>query len=115
METKDNPYLKFSEPNQGCLLALRHIILNYDENISESIKYGSACFSYNNKILCYLLVEKKSNSPYILFAEGRYIEDVELESGDRKRMKIFRVIADDDIPLGKVEDLLSKAISLYSK
>lgn len=85
METKDNPYLKYSEPNQGCLLALRHLILNHDDNISESIKYSSPCFSYKNKIMCYLMVEKKSNSPYILFSEGRNIMDEDLESGDRKK------------------------------
>jgi len=113
METKDNPYLKFSEPNQGCLLALRHIILDFDENITETVKYGAPCFVYKSKIMCYLLVEKKSNSPYILFAEGRYMIDNELESGDRKRMKVFRVNASKDIRREKVVSLLSKAINLY--
>ena len=115
METKDNPYLKFSEPNQGCLLALRHIILDFDENITETVKYGAPCFSYKSKIMCYLLVEKKSNSPYILFAEGRRLEDEQLESGDRKRMKIYKLTADQDIPIKKVKSLLSKAIDLYSE
>ena len=115
MDIKGSPYLKFTEPNQGCLFALRQIILDHDDDISESIKYSSACFSFKNKILCYLLVEKKSNSPYILFADGHYIEDDELEAGDRKRMKIFRVAADKDIPISKIKLLLSKAIKLHSK
>ena len=30
-------------------------------------------------------------------------------------MKIFRVVADQDIPVEKVQNLLSKAIILYTK
>lgn len=111
---KDSPYLKLSEPNQGCLLALRQIILQFDKDITESIKYGSACFSYKRKIMCYLMVEKKSNAPYILFANGSQMSDSSLESGDRKKMKIFRVSATNDLPLQKIKMLLTTAINLDS-
>lgn len=114
MNTSNDPYFKLNEPNQSCLLALRKIILDHDVNISESVKYGSPCFSYSGKIMFYLMVEKKSDSPYILFVKGREMNDESLESGDRKKMKIFRVSSNEDIPIKKIKTLLSLAINLDS-
>jgi hypothetical protein len=35
----DNFYWSQKEPNKSCFLALRDIILNFDENISTTYKY----------------------------------------------------------------------------
>src|SRR3954465_4172300 len=95
----DDYYLNKEEPNKSCLLALRHIILKQDPNISETQKYGMPCFCYKKKMFCYLWTDKKTNEPYILMVEGNYLVHPKLEAGKRSRMKIFRVDPKEDLPI----------------
>ena len=113
MSTNDNFYLKQQEPNQSCLLSLRQIILNQDEAITETTKYGMPCFCYKGKMFCYLWTDKKTNEPYILMVEGKHLNHPELETGDRSRMKIFRVNPNEDIPKATIEIILNEALDLY--
>lgn len=106
-------YLAHPEPNKSCLLALRDIILAHDPKVSETRKYGMPCFCYGKKAFCYLWTDKKTGEPYLLLVEGKHFDDPELEAGDRSRMKIFRVNANDDLPLDKIKELLNKALDLY--
>ncbi len=106
-------YLGKDDPQQSCLLALRKVILAQDENIRETRKYGMPCFCYCNKMFCYLWCDKKTDEPYLLFVEGKYLDDPDLEAGNRSRMKIFRVNPNRDLPLIKINALLNKALSLY--
>jgi hypothetical protein len=106
-------YLNHTEPNKSCLLALRSIILNQDENITETQKYGMPCFCYKKKMFCYLWTDKKTNEPYILMVEGKLLHHPELEEGKRSRMKIFRVNPDQDIPLKTIDSILQNALNLY--
>jgi hypothetical protein len=107
-------YLKKVEPNKSCLLALRSIILQQDKDISETQKYGMPCFCYKKKTFCYLWTDKKTDEPYILMVEGKYLEHPKLEEGDRKRMKILRVNPSKDLPIKTIEGILEKALSLYT-
>ncbi len=109
----DRFYLDQEEPNQSCLLALRSIILRQDIHISETLKWGMPCFSYKKKIFCYLSVDRKTHQPYILMAEGRYLQHPLLEMGDRTRMKILRVDANEDLPLTTIEEVLQEGLGLY--
>ncbi len=113
MNEVDNYYLTIKEPNRSCLLALRNIILTQDKNITESIKWGIPCFSYRKKMFCFLMVNKKSDQPYILFVEGNFLNHPELEKGNRKRMKIFNVNPNKDIPVDTIKLLLNDALNLY--
>ena len=113
IEEVDNFYLSQEEPQKGCLLALRSIILAQDENISETWKYGMPCFCYKNKMFCYLWIDKKTTEPYILMVEGKYLNHPELEKGNRSRMKIFRVNPNEDLPIQTIESLLNDALDLY--
>ena len=108
-----NYYLNQDEPQQSCLLALKDIILRQDEQISESIKWGIPCFSYRNRMFCFLNVYKKTDEPYILFVEGNLLDHPDLEKGDRLRMKIFKVNPDIDMPIETIELLLNSALDLY--
>lgn len=108
-------YLDKEEPNKGCLISLRNIILQQDENITETIKYGMPCFCYKNKMFCYLWVDKKTEEPYILFVEGQKINNPKLEKGNRSRMKILRINPNKDIPIKTVTQLLNTALDLYRK
>jgi hypothetical protein len=108
-----NFYLKKEEPNKSCLLALRSIILDQDNNITETQKWGMPCFCYKKKMLCYLWTDKKTDEPYILMVEGKYLDHPELEEGKRSRMKIFRVSPNKDLPIKTIESILQEALDLY--
>ena len=113
MSSSNNFYLNKEEPNKSCLLALRHIILNQDEAITETTKYGMPCFCYKEKMFCYLWVDKKSNAPYILMVEGKLLNHPQLETGDRSRMQIFRVNPTQDLPKDTIELILNEGLELY--
>lgn len=109
----DNYYLKQSEPNKSCLLALRAIILEQDEQVTETRKYGMPCFCFRKKMFCYVWIDKKKAEPYLLFVEGKYLNHPRLETGSRSRMKIFRVNPKKDLPIRTIEKLLRSALNLY--
>lgn len=115
LEELQNYYLKKEEPNKSCLLALRSIILEQDENITETQKYGMPCFCYKKKMFCYLWTEKKTDEPYMLMVEGKYLDHPQLEQGDRSRMKIFRVNPIKDLPIKAIKSILQEALDLYRK
>ena len=109
----DNFYLKQEEPQQACLLALRNIILKQDENIHESLKWQMPCFSFKNKMFCFLWVDKKTQEPYLLMVEGKRLAHAALEAGSRERMKILRVNPHEDLPIDTIELVLNQALDLY--
>src|SRR5687767_13339182 len=108
-----NYYLNKEEPNKSCLLALRSIILEQDSNVTETQKWGMPCFCYKKKMFCYLWTDKKTNEPYILLVEGKYLDHPRLEEGNRSRMKIFRINPNKDLPVQTIELLLNDALDLY--
>ena len=109
----DNYYLNQEEPNKSCLLALRKIILEQDEMVAETRKWGMPCFCYRKKMFCYLWTDKKTHEPYILFVEGKHLEHPSLEQGNRYRMNIFRIDSYKNLPLSTIELLLNEALDLY--
>ena len=113
IEELHNYYLNKEEPNKSCLLALRSIILAQDTNITETQKWGMPCFCYKKKMFCYLWTDKKTNEPYILMVEGKYLDQPELEEGNRSRMKILKINPNNDLPIKTIETVLQKALDLY--
>lgn len=109
----DDFYLSREEPNKGCLLALRKIILDMDVEVWETVKYGAPCFMYKNKMFAYLWEDKKTGEPYILFVEGKHLDHPKLIQGNRKRMKIFPVDPSKDLPIKAIRFLLNEALELY--
>lgn len=109
----DQFYAKEYEPNKSCLLALRAMILEQDEAVSETRKYGMPCFCYKGKMFCYLWVDKKTAEPYLLMVEGAYLKHRSLEQGSRKRMKILRVNPNKDLEVTLIETVLTNALNLY--
>ncbi|GAA5219693.1 DUF1801 domain-containing protein [Membranihabitans marinus] len=106
-------YNQHSTINNSCLLALRHIILKQDPDITETRKYGMPCFCFKKKMFCYLWTDKKTTEPYILFVEGQHLHDPALETGNRARMKILRINPKADLDIQTIEDLLNQALDLY--
>jgi len=113
LQDLDTFYLSQKEPNKSCLLALRSIILEQDQNVTETKKYGMPCFTYKKKMFCYLWTDKKTNEPYILMVEGKHLDHPELEAGSRSRMKIFRVNPKKNLPITKIQLILKQALDLY--
>ncbi len=109
----DHYYAKHPEPNRGCLLALRQIILQQDDHISEKKKWGIPCFYYYNRLFCCLNVPPKTQQPYVLFTEGLLLDFPELEQGKRVRMKIFQINAEEDLPMEQLTTILQAALNLY--
>lgn len=93
---------------------MQSILLNFDKEITETIKYGMPCFCYKGKAFCYLWKDKKTNSPYFLLVDGNKMKHPQLESGDRKRMKVFNVNPNEDLPLEIIHEILSESLSFYS-
>lgn len=113
LQVLQNFYLNKEEPVKSCLFALRGIVLDQDNEITETIKYGMPCFCVKKKAFCYLWTDKKTNEPYLLLVEGKYLDHPALEAGSRSRMKILRVDPDKDLPKSTIVDILQKAIDFY--
>ena len=113
MREVDQYFLHKEEPHKSCLLALRGLILEQDDNVSETRKYGMPCYCYKNKVFCYLWTDKKTDRPYILFVEGKHLQHAELDTGKRARMKVLHIDPTTDLPLSTLTLLLNKALDLY--
>ncbi len=95
--------------------ALRSILLNFDENIVETKKYGAPCFCYSNRHFCYIWLDKKTIQPYLLWVDGNKLNHPALEKGNRKRMKILRINPEEDLPIKTIHFILKDALLLLKK
>lgn len=108
-------YVNQLEPIKSCFLAMRHILMNFDTAISETVKYGMPCFCYKETAFCYLWTDKKTGEPYFLFVEGKQLNHPALESENRARMKVYKVNPNEDLPINTITALLTEALDLYKK
>lgn len=106
----DNFYLKQEEPTKSCLLALSEIILKSNKNITPEWKYRLPFFYFKGKMLCYLWFHKAYKMPYIGFVDGGLIEHENLLQEKRARMKILLIDENADLPLDKINTILTQAI-----
>ena len=105
MKQIDDFFLQKEEPIKSCLLALRDIILNYDEQITETVKYGMPCYCFKGKMFCYFWTDKKTGEPYILMVDGRLIDHPKLTQGKRSRMKILPIDPNKDVPIEIIDEI----------
>lgn len=115
MNALDNFYHHQHEPARSCFLALRKIIMAQDEAITHTLKYGMPFFSYKGKMFCYLWFHKKHEQPYIGIVEGNRFDENFLVQEKRSRMKIMLIDADKNLPVKRIEKILTKALDLYRK
>jgi len=111
----DKFYLEKETSLQICLLALRDIILKHDKEITAEWKYKLPFFYYKKKMLCYLWIHKKYKKPYIGFVLGNLLQDKDLLTEKRARMKILLIDTERDLPLEKINNILTQSIYLYNK
>jgi hypothetical protein len=110
----DQFFMNLEEPAKTCLQFLRTHILNLDDQISESWKYGMPFFCYDGKMACYLWFHKKYRQPYLGIVEGKRIDHPDLLQEKRARMKILLIDPEKDLPMKKIDLILKKVLSLYS-
>ena len=106
-------YLSQEEPTKSCLLALRSLILDFDDAVTESWTHKMPMFKYNGKLFAYLWTDKKTYTPYIGIYKGIEIEHPKLILGKRNKMKIFNVNPEKDIPVKTINKILGMARKLY--
>lgn len=92
---------------------MRDMLLGFDNDITETRKYGMPCFCYKGKMFCYLWVDKKTDEPYFLMVEGNHLKHPDLETGTRSRMKIFRINPHKDLPIDTINFIINQALDLY--
>jgi hypothetical protein len=109
----DNFYLKREEPTRSCLLAIKEVILKHNPLITHEWKYKLPFFCYKGKMLCYIWFHKKYKKPYLGFYNGALIKNENLLAEDRSRVKIFLFDVDEDLPIEKINDILTQAIYIH--
>lgn len=113
MKQLDDFYLNQEDSVKELFLALKEIIIKQDKDISHVLKYGMPFFCYKGKMFCYLWIHKKTKQPYIGIVEGKHFDEPFLIQENRSRMKIMMFNADEDLPVEKIELIISKALNLY--
>lgn len=109
----DRFYEEKEEPAKSCLLAMRNIILNHHENITEAWKYRMPFFCFREKMFCYLWVEKKSRQTYMGVMGGSKITHPKLITTTNTKVKKFLIDPESDLPLNEIRDILNLATSLH--
>lgn len=105
-------YLKQEEQIRECLLALKTIILNFNQEITPEWKYKLPFFYYKGKMLCYFWIHKKYKQPYIGFVNGGRIDHPQLIQEKRARMKILLIDQNNDLPIKTIHAILNQALTL---
>jgi hypothetical protein len=113
MNDLDNFYFEKEEPIKGCLLALKSIIQNYNSEFIHKWHYRLPCFMYQNKIFCYLWIDKKTQHPYIAIGKGVQIEHPDLIQGNRTFVSLLMINPEEDIEIEKIHHIFDLAMGLY--
>jgi len=106
-------YENLKEPQKGCFLALRDFILSLSPEVTPEWKYRLPFFYFKGKMFCYLWMDKKSKEPYIGIAKANLLDFEYLVQGDRKRMKILPIPAEEDLPIHQIKETLETAMKFY--
>lgn len=108
MNDLEQYYFKQEEPFKSLFFALRDIVLSWDDHINECLKYGSPCYLYRGKIMCYHFKDK-SGQAYVLFNYGKQLKHPMLEFKGRKSMQSVDVFPDQDIPIDGLTEIFYQA------
>ncbi len=107
----ENYYLKHPEPIQGCLLALRNLILRIDDQITHERKFQIPFFYYKGKKLCFLWVNKKKL--LIGFIVDKSIYPVVPGVKRNDDMETLQIDPNADLPVKIVLEKLLQLMKLY--
>lgn len=102
-------YLDQPEPDQGCLLALKEVILKFDPLITEEWKYRLPFFYLNGQMFCYLWRHKKFKCPYVGIVRSAGLDFPELIQEKRVKMKIMLINPMEDLQVQTIYTILNAA------
>jgi hypothetical protein len=107
----ENYYLKQTEPIQGCLLALKSIIMGINPLITHERKYQIPFFYYKGKKLSYLWVTKKKLQ--VGFIEDKCLQEAIEGLRLKDRYQSIVVNPNEDIPIEIIVENLNRLMQLY--
>ena len=107
----ENYYLRQPEPIQGCLLALRKIILGVDERITPERKYQIPFFYYKGKKLCFLWVNRKKL--LLGFIVDKTIYPVVAGFKRKDDFETMQIDPNADLPVKIILEKLLQRMKLY--
>ena len=115
MRALDAYYDGLSEPQQGCLLALRQVVQGFDQEIVETWKWKLPFFLYRNRMFCYFWIDKKTRHPYMGIVGGDALQHPALVQ--MHRAKIRKLIFDphDDLPVKTILEVLDEARAVLQR
>jgi len=94
-------------------MALREIILKFDTQVTEHWKYKVPFYYYKGKPFCYLWQDNKTQQPYIGIVKGHLIDHPNLTKGNRKKMKVFMIEPEKDIPIEDIYEVFKSSTKFY--
>ena len=104
-------YYKQPEPIQGCLLALKDIILGIDKEILHRRKYQIPFFYYKEKSLGFLWVYRKKIM--VGFVTDKSILPHEQELRPKNKVESILLAPNEDIPVEIITKHFARLIELY--
>lgn len=111
MNASDEFYIRFKEPYQGCLLALRYLVMKVDDNIIHEMKYQIPLFTYKGKRLAILWVTGKKLLLGIV--TDKSILPVINGKKPRTHYEMIEINPNADLPKEMIVAKVKKQISLY--
>jgi hypothetical protein len=109
----ENYYLKQPEPIQGCLLALKNIIMGIDSQITHQRKFQIPFFYYKDKKLCFLWVKGKKT--LLGFVEDKSIYPAVAGVKRKNGIEMIQINPDEDLPLEFILQTIQERIRLYEQ
>jgi len=112
MNTKlEDYYLRHPEPFQGCLLALKHLILKVDNRITQERKYQIPFFCFEGKKLAFLWLNRKK---LILgFVTDKSIIPPTAGIKHKDRLEMMQIDPNADLPVEMIAAKLREQIRMY--
>lgn len=112
MNTKlEDYYLRHPEPFQGCLLAMKHIILNLDNRITHERKYQIPFFCFEGKKLAFLWVNR--GKLLLGFVTDKSIIPRSAGIKHKDRIEMIRLDPNADLPVEMISEKLMEQIRTY--
>lgn len=111
----NNYFLNLPEAEQQCFLYLRDYLKNFNQEITEHLKFNVPFYYYKNKWLCYFTYQPKTKQSYIGFVDGKFLKHKKLEFKGRTLIKQYNIIANEDLRLKELDAILTEAIAFKEK
>lgn len=104
-------YLRHPEPFQGCLLALKHLILNLDNRITHERKYQIPFFCFEGKKLAFLWLNRKKLM--LGFVTDKSIIPPTTGIKHKDRLEMMQIDPNADLPVELIVAKLMEQIRMY--